>query len=170
MRDLPNTLEQRKAVHVELLAFATSALHTGGVKGLSKYLMSFQDRAFAGRLIFWLEKYTPIRRDTRCKDRTVFIVPTALRESYDLGGARLNPFYTLDAPPTPPTVDAKVKQLSERAFFRKSIHLALDKLLAEPTVEARQELLKLIAHIETPSSTKGRPMLQGGAPGLGKRA
>jgi hypothetical protein len=98
---------------------------------------------------------------------------------YDLGGARLNPYYTVEpdlarggqptlAKQTIPGCDI---QLSDQEFQKKSLRLSLEKFVSDPSVENRENLENLIRHFYARSKgTSATVFLQGGAPGLGKRA
>jgi hypothetical protein len=96
MRKPPERHEERKALHEKLMQFATIAAHDGATRGLAKFIGRFDDESFRNHLVLWLEKYTPVRREKNLSGNLLFRVPKDIRTGYDLGGARLNPYYTCE--------------------------------------------------------------------------
>lgn len=178
-RKAPDTHEKRKALHERLLKFANDAAHDGTTKGLAKLVGNFDDAGFRSHLVYWLGKFTPIRRDKHSPPGYwLFHVPKELKEGYDLGGAKLNPYYTFDTvKPSKPVTEVEAQrlgagtvQLSDKEFERKSLRLALGKFLAEGSVETRKHLLELITRYESVGIRHGGgAFVQGGAPGLGRK-
>lgn len=175
-RIAPNSHDERKALHEQLLKFATIAAHNGTTKGLAKLVFSFDDSDFRSHLMAWLEKFTPVRWRRTSDGYWESFTPNW--EGYDLGGARLNPYYTFQpiksskpvSEVLPQRRGSSTVQLSDREFERKTLRLALEKFLSEGSVEARENLLQLIAKYETAGGRRsGQAFVQGGAPGLGRK-
>lgn len=174
---LPETHEEKKVVHLKLIDYATEATRHGTTKGLSRFVLSWGNSDFAKLLIEWLEKFTPIRQEVNPKGHLLFRVPEIIRKDYDLGGARLNPFYTMEhglRTPKPilisPPTSSHPHQLSDREAAVKILKIALNTFLADRSIESRQRLISLInAFPSEHGSAKGSPFMQGGAPGLKRR-
>lgn len=168
---VPNTSEGRKELHDRLYEFAVNAVRKGTTKGLKRFIEQF-DSQFQAVLLLWLEQYTPVRRRFRGSEgEWQFIPPTALRTNFDLAGARLNPYYSMERPcPAPKpkvTVLATAKhtdcQISDRQLATKALKLALNEFMDEGTREARDKLICRINEFPSKSeSARGRPFWQGG--------
>ena len=177
-RKIPETSEERKALHEILLKFAGNAVRNGTTKGLGHLVCNFENPKFRDQLIRWLETYTPIRRETCSMPEHIrFLVPKELRVNYDLGGARLNPYYCMETKNTEKYSKFKVElityeaaQLSQNEFERKILKRALEKFLIEGSIEARKRLIELVDSYEAfKKNFNARRFVQGGAPGLGRR-
>ena len=177
-RKAPGTHEERKLLHERLLIFASLAVRTGTTKGLGRLIGEFDDIDFQNHLIFWIEKYTPIKKGVNTDNKHLwFLVPKGLREGYDLGGARLNPYYTIEKIKSDEHTEVKVSrltagtvQLTDKEFERKHIRLALEKFFIEGSIETRQRLFELITtYGSIGNHFRGSLFAQGGAPGLGRK-
>lgn len=173
----PETTRERDALHQELLHFARRATYQGTTKGLARLVSAYQDQAFTDLLIRWLEEYTPIRKQRNEFNALTFLVPIDIRENYDLAGARLNPYYSMETKEELPkatiipSANLAVHQLSDRELMVKILRQALRTFINEGSADARRHLIDLIQKFPMKNESVGRksPFLQGGAPGLGKR-
>lgn len=152
-------------------------MHQGTTKGLAKLISQFDDNEFRALLVYWLEKFTPIRRDLNLRGHLLFCVQSNIRKGYDLAGARLNPYYTVEQVFSCPAgvkndrkPNSKVSTpISTYELERKLLKLALDRSLTERSVESRKNLIELINQQELTGTPVARGfILQGGAPGLGR--
>lgn len=176
-KEAPSTHIEQKALNEQLLAYAHRAVHQGTSKGLAKLIGQFDSKEFRTLLVYWLEKFTPIRRDLNSRGNLLFCVPSIISEGYDLAGARLNPYYTVEqvfAWPAGVKNDRKPNSkvstpISTYELERKRLKLALDRFLTERSVESRKHLIELINQQELTGASAARGfILQGGAPGLGR--
>lgn len=177
-RKTPETSEERKALHKKLIAFAGNAVRAGTTKGLGRLISGFDDTNLQAQIIFWIEKYTPIQREKNTEPQYFrFLVPKGLGESYDLGGARLNPYYTIELIQFDKHIKVKVihlpsgtGQLTDKDFERKRIRLALENFFIKGSIETRQHLFELITSYESMGNHfRASLFVQGGAPGLGRK-
>ena len=173
---IPETPEARATLQRALIEYATKAVRDGTTKGLAKFLLSYQDEAFRNLLINWLIEYTPIRIPRNPTNHLVLCARDNLRKNYDLAGARLNNYWTMETPVQRPTVTtcppakASSNQLSEREFLKKTIKSALDTFLKESTDQSKQNLIQLITDFESRGkSSRQSPFVSGGLPSLGRR-
>lgn len=168
---IPKTTSERKELHDRLYQFAVSAVRDGTTKGLKRFVEQF-DAQFQEQLLSWLEKYTPVRKRFRGSEgEWHFMSPAALRTNYDLAGARLNPYYSMEpawqAPKPQVTVLTTPKhsdyQLSDRQLATKALKLALNEFIDEGTREAKAKLLCKINEFPSKNeSARGSPFWQGG--------
>lgn len=177
MRQAPESHAEKRALHEKLLQFAAFSTKDGTTKGLAKLIGSFEDEGFRAHLICWLEMFTPIRWRRQPNGQLDSYTPNW--EGYDLGGAKLNPYYTftsVDGSSRKNELSHKAGasgnvQLSAKEFERKIIRLSLEKYLRDSTIENRKSLIDLISRYESAGGVQGgNPFLQGGAPGLGRRS
>ncbi len=169
---IPTSSTERKELHAKLYKYAEDARNKGTTKGLQRFVQLFGNARFEANLISWLVQYTPIRQCFRGSEGDwQFYVPLDLRKDYDLAGARLNPYYSLEpavlASKPKATVLANQKhtecQISDRQLATKALKLALNEFLEVGTREAKAKLLCKINEFPGKSeSTRGSPFLQGG--------
>lgn len=178
---IPTTAAERQQLHARLYQFATDARDKGLTKGLKKFVQSFCDQRFEATLIYWLETYAPIRQHLRGPNNEwQFDVARDIQKGYDLAGAKLNPYYSIDPvkicqapikhPPkaqvyeTPPH---SANQASDRQMAVKRLKLAVKEFLDEGTRESKSKLIQLINDFPSKAeSVRRSPFFQGGAPGL----
>jgi len=178
---IPTSPTERKELHAKLYKYAEDARSKGTTKGLQRFLQLFGNAQFEANLISWLLQYTPIRQCFRGSEGDwQFYVPLDIRKDYDLAGARLNPYYSIErpCPVQNPKVTVAVNpthtdcRISDRQLATKALKLALNEFLEDGTREAKAKLLCKINEFPSKSeSTRGSPFLQGGrADGNGRYA
>ena len=176
----PQTTGQRLELQRRLLALAQTAGESGSVKGLAKVVKKFSSETVQKQILFWLERYTAVRQAKSGDGGMHFEVPEQLRGgAVDLGGAHLNPYWTIELPRAAParvpsTVrvesSERKRPLTERELLDKRLKTAFEDFFEHRDRAHKETLLRVIEEVpfrgDFERGPRSSPALQGGAPGL----
>lgn len=174
---------QRTEHHRKLIEFAEHAVRQEQCKGLCRFMSKIKLESTRNQMLMWIKKFTPIvcvGPQIDKPQKIHFTVDKRLFQNFDLGPARLNPYYSLDVASelkSHPVDKAKAfpralrqSPLSDKEFEEKTLRSALNRFLDEPSLENRAKMSALLdAYMHRGSAIRHSPFLQAGAPGLGKR-
>jgi hypothetical protein len=176
----PQTSGQRLELQRRLLALAETAGQSGAVKGLAKLVKMYSSDTVQKQILIWLERYTAVRQAESGDGRMHFQVPEHLRGgALGLGGARLNPYWTIELPRAAPTrlpstvrseSPERKRPLSERELLDKRLKQAFEDFVEHRDRAHKETLLRVIEEVpfkgDFERGPRSSPTVQGGAPGL----
>jgi hypothetical protein len=163
----------QEKTHERLMEFASVANETGQVRGLRQFLLSGFDLAEIEQIVDWLDLHTPIRRQQNPNNLLLFVAPSALQGTFDKENANKHPFYSLlpQSPKAPLDPLAQKPFGSDRHAKVQALRTACETFIQQPTFSTKLALMEAAErYYALPDPRGSRPfVLQGGAPGLGKR-
>ncbi len=180
----PQSFEGQEYFKTILELIAKRSMQFESVMGLWKFINAVQNEYVRSQMWTWLEKYTPIRHNSKENIGNQILVVRDYRSKCSLVEGKEHPYYSLKPQPRkhfqgrgsrPVTGLEKESELeneatraavSELDFQKKITKIKLNKFLNDRSIENRRELIAAINAIPLGSGEKkGAPFLQGGAVG-----
>lgn len=168
------------------------ATRIGNVGNLKKLIEAISNERAKKLIYTWFDSYSPIRHRKTKRGEIIYEVIKDYMTLYNPVDGKCHPFYTINERPikfakkdgkfTESAKENKPEKVkivefdvtrppkSDLDYTIKRAKIAFNTFTSDRSIENKNKLIDLINCIPTESTaTGGRPFLQGGSPGLGRR-